>query len=299
MSDVVLQGAADKMLAEAETPAEFVDVLRLAEAARTFARQANLGPQHIDKASRTAAKALIGLATSVDQMQAQGVMTHGGDRSKNTGSTLARLKADVGFHSHQLHDGRLLAQAFPDGGIIDAIEGPKDGLFDGRAQIVTAARRIVQGTDEAPDDWYTPRWLFNQLGVTFDVDVCAPRDPASRTVPARRYYTEDDDGLTQPWHGMVWCNPPYSGSEPWAQRFTEHGNGIWLSLARNGKWLIPFLNHADVMRMWVQAKFTLISGQENSVPNAELLVAYGADAADALAAADLGEKISAPLWRRP
>ena len=24
-----------------------------------------------------------------------------------------------------------------------------------------------------------------------------------------RYYTPEQDGLTQPWEGVVWCNPPY------------------------------------------------------------------------------------------
>ena len=41
-------------------------------------------------------------------------------------------------------------------------------------------------------------------------------DPASNAiaqeiVQAEHYYTERDDGLTQPWTGRVWMNPPYRG----------------------------------------------------------------------------------------
>ena len=34
-------------------------------------------------------------------------------------------------------------------------------------------------------------------------------NPADRTVPADKYYTAIDDGLTQQWSGKVFCNPPY------------------------------------------------------------------------------------------
>lgn len=37
------------------------------------------------------------------------------------------------------------------------------------------------------DEWYTPRYIFDALGETFDLDVaCPPEGP--RHVPAARYY---------------------------------------------------------------------------------------------------------------
>lgn len=77
------------------------------------------------------------------------------------------------------------------------------------------------------DDWYTPAWVFDGLGLTFHLDVAAPDEPVS-WIPARRSYTVADDGLTQPWYGVVWCNPPYSSPTAWCKRWAEHADGLIL-----------------------------------------------------------------------
>lgn len=84
------------------------------------------------------------------------------------------------------------------------------------------------------DEWYTPRWLFEAAGLTFDMDVCAPMAPEYRTCPALRYLTLNDDGLTAPWDGLVWMNPPYSGSRPWVERWAVHPTGLALVAAPQG-----------------------------------------------------------------
>ena len=80
------------------------------------------------------------------------------------------------------------------------------------------------------DDWITPQWLIKKLGP-FDLDPCA-----SSTQPwpcAKKSLTASDDGLSTPWHGMVWCNPPYGRSlEAWLGRLACHGSGIALVFAR-------------------------------------------------------------------
>jgi hypothetical protein len=90
-------------------------------------------------------------------------------------------------------------------------------------------------TETTPDDYYTPKWVFDALGVTFDLDVASPPG-GPPFVPCRRYYTLADDGLTQPWDGLVWMNPPYSKPAPWIDRFLNHGNGIALLPVTRSKW---------------------------------------------------------------
>lgn len=69
-------------------------------------------------------------------------------------------------------------------------------------------------------EWYTPPALvetIRQFLGEIDLDPCA--DPG-RAIPARTHYTAADDGLSQPWYGRVFCNPPYGGKTipQWVER---------------------------------------------------------------------------------
>lgn len=77
------------------------------------------------------------------------------------------------------------------------------------------------------DAWYTPEWIFDGLGITFDLDVAAPAELLP-WIPAKARYTVADDGLLQPWHGVIWCNPPYSAPTAWCRRWAQHPDGCIL-----------------------------------------------------------------------
>jgi phage N-6-adenine-methyltransferase len=69
------------------------------------------------------------------------------------------------------------------------------------------------GNSSTSEDWETPKELLERLYSvfgTFDLDPCSPTSN-SRIAPvkAKVHYTEDDDGLSLPWFGHVFCNPPY------------------------------------------------------------------------------------------
>jgi site-specific DNA-methyltransferase (adenine-specific) len=66
------------------------------------------------------------------------------------------------------------------------------------------------------DDWETPPWLFRALDseFSFTLDPCA----TIATAKCRRFYTLENDGLTRPWDGRQFVNPPYSGIHPWVWR---------------------------------------------------------------------------------
>ena len=69
------------------------------------------------------------------------------------------------------------------------------------------------GNSSGHHGWQTPKWLLANLYKvfgTFDLDPCSPTQNR-RTAPVRAkvYYTMEDDGLSLPWHGKVFVNPPY------------------------------------------------------------------------------------------
>lgn len=80
------------------------------------------------------------------------------------------------------------------------------------------------------DEWLTPPSILASLG-RFDLDPCSPIKRPWDT--ARKHYTVHDNGLSQPWHGRVWCNPPYGlEAAKWLDRCAQHGNAIALVFAR-------------------------------------------------------------------
>lgn len=80
------------------------------------------------------------------------------------------------------------------------------------------------------DEWLTPPSILAPLGE-FDLDPCAPIVRPWDT--AKHHYTIKDDGLSKPWVGRVWCNPPFGRqATKWLKRMAQHENGIALIPAR-------------------------------------------------------------------
>ena len=127
------------------------------------------------------------------------------------------------------------------------------------------------------DMWETPQDFFDALvqEFHFTLDVCATPENAK----CERYYTQKDDGLSQPWNGVVWCNPPY-GREigRWvlagsiasvAQRTTV----VMLLPARTDtKWFHDYiLGKAEIRFVRGRLKF---GGSKNSAPFPSMVVIF-------------------------
>ncbi len=69
------------------------------------------------------------------------------------------------------------------------------------------------------DERFTTRetlaWCAARAGVdAFDLDVAA----CEESHKAEAYFTVAMDGLSRPWFGRVWCNPPFSNIAPWVAK---------------------------------------------------------------------------------
>jgi hypothetical protein len=132
------------------------------------------------------------------------------------------------------------------------------------------------------DEWYTPKILFDQLQVEFDLDVASPIEQVH--VPAKYKYTINDDGLTQPWFGTVWMNPPYSKPSPWVDKWLYHAYGIALLPMAKSRWFNHLMNSdAKFVLLPSNFKFESPEGKPLSLMMGSTLWAIGKPNIDAIA----------------
>jgi phage N-6-adenine-methyltransferase len=136
-------------------------------------------------------------------------------------------------------------------------------------------------TSRASDEWPTPEWLVGQYAAEFGP---FDTDPAATALSAQApiFYTLEDDGLTQPWKGRVWMNPPYSQVGVWmakARAEVDAGNAelvVCLVPARvDARWYRAAAEVASVVRVLPQrVKF---GGCADSAPFPSAVIVFGDD----------------------
>lgn len=128
------------------------------------------------------------------------------------------------------------------------------------------------------DLWATPQDFFNELDAEFHftLDVCALPENAK----CEQFFTPEIDGLSQPWKGRVWCNPPY-GREigQWVRR-------AHLAVASGGAEVVVMLLPARTDTRWFhdyiykKAEIRFLKGRlkfgnlKNSAPFPSMVVVF-------------------------
>jgi DNA N-6-adenine-methyltransferase (Dam)/Protein of unknown function (DUF3102) len=149
---------------------------------------------HADASRHARASATSALEAGKALLAAQALLRHG--------QWLPWLKANVGIPKSTAS---LYMQAAKDR---HHIEMSNVGHLSLRGMI-----REIQGRGGSNNEHYTPsEYVEAARRVLGEIDL----DPAScakanEVVRACKFYTKTDDGLTRPWRGRVWLNPPYCG----------------------------------------------------------------------------------------
>ena len=62
------------------------------------------------------------------------------------------------------------------------------------------------------NEWYTPaKYIELVRSVLGEIDLDPASHPfAQQAVQAAQFFTQENDGLSKPWIGRIFCNPPYS-----------------------------------------------------------------------------------------
>ena len=127
------------------------------------------------------------------------------------------------------------------------------------------------------DEWATPQPLFDELDNIFGgftLDPCATRENAKCV----RFFTRDDDGLSQPWGGKVFMNPPYGRTiSKWVEKaWQESLEGalvVCLLPARvDTRWWHTYARKGHVHFLRGRLKFGSAS---NSAPFPSAIVTFG------------------------
>lgn len=134
--------------------------------------------------------------------------------------------------------------------------------------------------------WLTPPDVLAQLG-TFDLDPCAA--PSPRPWPTAVKHIElPENGLSAPWHGRVWLNPPYDETlDYWMERMASHGIGIALTFARTEtdiwqRWIWPYAKLICFFYGRLYFRFPDGSRAPGNAGGPSALIAYSENDADHL-----------------
>jgi len=220
--------------------------------------------------------------------------SHGGSRSGRVVGFTQRAAAEkLGVGERTVRDGKLVLER----GTAELADDVARGLIAVRAaaELIRSAgkERVLVAEyhrlrrQSGSVEWYTPPHI---LGLVTDLLGQIDLDPASNEgepwVTARRHFTVADDGLTQPWDGRVFLNPPWNAQgspAAWVKKLIgeyEHGEvteAVCLLPARtNTAWMDSL---GDYARCFVRGRLRF-GDAEGDAPFPVVLVYLGSRVQD-------------------
>jgi phage N-6-adenine-methyltransferase len=206
---------AGQRLLDARTSAEVLEGKRLAETALHYAKVTGAANETLADCLRIIMRADVRMADEIDRAQTSGEVLRPidtlkrGPVARTSGNGQGIRLAELGITSQRLSEWRKVRDAG-----VAAVEAAISQVMENdRIPTRAGVLRYLNGNTGAGHvEWYTPPEIIEAardvLGGGIDLDP-ASSDAAQANVRAERYFTKQTNGLSQPWSGTVWLNPPY------------------------------------------------------------------------------------------
>lgn len=237
---------AEAWLAEAKTFDDLKEIHDVAAAAQAYAKASRLGAEAEAHALeiRMVAAQRIGKLVPATPPEVKGKRAHGKE--------LPEVRA-TDISSQRLSEFRKLAQVSEAAlrRAIRSLAQQEDARlsWSGAYHLATAGKPMLLSTS---NEWWTPKVYIDAVhevmgGIDLDPASCAE---ANKTVRATRFYSQEVDGLSRPWRGRVFLNPPYGdlGSAFAAKLYESLGSGVDEAImlvnsrATDADWFQPCFN---------------------------------------------------------
>tara|TARA_R100001594_G_C4031567_1_gene261415 strand:- start:266 stop:1237 length:972 start_codon:yes stop_codon:yes gene_type:complete len=211
--------AACRAVAEAKTVDEAKDLRDKAEAMRAYARQAKNRQLEVDTAEiRMRAERRLGEIIKA-QKDTVGLAKGGQPYQNPTGRDKLPVEAsptlaEIGIDKDLSSRAQKLA-AVPEDKFEGMLGGWRERVADETERVTTNLLKLgenYRANSTGENEWYTPAnhiEIARQVLGEIDLDPASNAE-ANKIVKAKKYFSEEDDGLSKEWSGRVWLNPPYS-----------------------------------------------------------------------------------------
>jgi len=227
-TQLVKYDAACLALAEARNVDEVKEISNKAEAMRAYARQAKNKDLEVDAAEiGLRAKRRLG-EIIILQKETVGLNKGSAGIGKSPSAvpeeyhTQPPTLADVGISKKLSSQSQKLA-AVPVEEFEEQVAGWRENVSLENERVTT--NLLARGTRAqiltGEMEWYTPGEYIHAVryvlgGIELDPASC---EFAQKVIKSHKYYTKEDDGLTQKWAGSVFLNPPFK--YPLVERFVD------------------------------------------------------------------------------
>jgi len=209
--DLTKLSEASRMLSECKSFNGVKKIRDVAIAAQQYARASALGLEALNHSNEIKMMADRKLGEFLLEIHAQPGRPKNGS-TPGTISKKAQLQ-DLGVSKTQSHRFEQMAKVPQE--VFDKIVNADNATDEGReitASSVLEWSKPHVANNSGENEWYTPPEIIEaarEAMGSIDLDPASSK-VAQKNVRAAKYYTAKQDGLTKPWDGNVWLNPPYS-----------------------------------------------------------------------------------------